>query len=90
MASFHHSIKSRRKGSAVAHSTYISNEDREDLIYTSYGNLPEWAEGSIRLFWRMANAHERANGAVYREHEIALPNELTRDQLIELALGPGE
>lgn len=85
MASFHHCIKSGRKGSAVAHSTYISNEDREDLIYTSYGNLPEWAEGSIRLFWRMANAHERANGAVYREHEIALPNELTRDQLIELA-----
>lgn len=85
MTCFHHCIKSGRRGSAVAHSTYISNGDREDLIYTSHGNLPEWAKGSIRLFWRMANAHERANGAVYREHEIALPNELTREQLIELA-----
>ncbi|WP_374499705.1 MobA/MobL family protein [Pseudoxanthomonas sp.] len=85
MASFHHCIKSGKRGSAVAHSTYISNEDRDDLIYTSQGNLPEWAKGSIRLFWRMANAHERANGAVYREHEIALPNELTREELIELA-----
>lgn len=85
MASFHHSIKSGRKGSAVAHATYISNGGREDLIYTSYGNLPEWAGDNPRLFWRMANTHERANGAVYREHEIALPNELTREQLIELA-----
>lgn len=85
MASFHHCIRSGRKGSAVTHSVYISNEGREDLIYTSHGNLPEWAEGNIRLFWRMANAHERANGAVYREHEIALPNELSREQLIDLA-----
>ena len=85
MASFHYCIKSGQKGSAVTHSTYISSGNREDLIYTSYGNLPEWAADDPRLFWRMANAHERANGAVYREHEIALPNELTREQLIDLA-----
>ena len=85
MACFHHSIKSGKKGSAVAHSVYISRGAREDLIYTSHRNLPEWAADSPKLFWRMANAHERANGAVYREHEIALPNELTREQLIEIA-----
>ena len=85
MACFHHSIKSGKKGSAVTHSTYISRDSREDLIYTSYGNLPEWAADDPKLFWRMANTYERANGAVYREHEIALPNELTRAQLIELA-----
>lgn len=28
----------------------------------------------------MGDKHERANGAVYREHEIALPDELTREQ----------
>ncbi|THD10817.1 plasmid mobilization protein, partial [Pseudofulvimonas gallinarii] len=33
----------------------------------------------------MADQHERANGAAYREHEVALPNELTVAQLIELA-----
>ena len=84
MSSFHHCIKSGRKGSAVAHSTYISDDRREDLIYTSHGNLPAWANDP-KHFWRMANAHERANGAVYREHEIALPNQLTRQQLIALA-----
>lgn len=85
MASFHHSIKSGKKGSAVTHARYISHDVREDLIYTSFGNLPEWAMGNPSLFWRMANKYERANGAVYREHEIALPNELTREQLIEIA-----
>ena len=85
MPCFHHSIKSGKKGSAVTHARYISHDVREDLIYTSYGNLPEWAKDNPMLFWRMANRHERANGAVYREHEIALPNELTREQLIEVA-----
>lgn len=85
MASFHHCIKSGKKGSAVAHSTYITNDGRGDLIYTSFGNLPEWAGGNPKRFWRMASGHERINGAVYREHEIALPNELTRAQLINLA-----
>ena len=84
MASFHHRIKSGKKGTAVGHSRYISNEHRDDLIYTSYGNLPSWANDPVH-FWRMANAHERANGAVYREHEIALPNELSNEQNIELA-----
>lgn len=35
----------------------------------------------------MADKHERANGAVCREHEIALPNELTVDPLITLKEG---
>ncbi len=85
MSCFHHSIKSGKKGSAVAHSTYISRNEREDLIHTSHGNLPDWAKDDPKVFWRMASMYERANGAVYREHEIALPNELTIDQLIVLA-----
>lgn len=89
MASIHHSIKSGKKGSARRHSTYIGREGthstREDLIHTGYGNLPGWAQGNPGYFWSMADRHERANGAAYREHEIALPNELTREQLIELA-----
>lgn len=85
MASFHHTIKSGKKGSAVTHARYISHGVREDLIYASFGNLPAWAMGNPALFWRMATRYERANGAVYREHEIALPNELTREQLIEMA-----
>lgn len=89
MASFHDRIKSGKKGNAHEHARYIERDgkysDREDLIHTGYGNLPEWAEGNPQYFWKMADKHERANGAVYREREIALPNELNREQLIVLA-----
>lgn len=89
MASFHHSIKSGKKGSAQRHAKYIerqgSHSARADLIHSSYGNMPDWAASNPNAFWYMADQHERANGAAYREHEIALPNELTVNQLIELA-----
>ena len=90
MASFHHSIKSGKKGTALEHASYIDRQGRyarrgEDLIHTGYGNMPAWAEGNPGMFWRMADANERANGAAYREHVIALPNELTVEQLVELA-----
>ena len=89
MASFHHRITSGKKGNAHEHARYIDRRgkysDREDLIHTGYGNLPDWAGGDPAYFWKMADSHERANGAVYREHEIALPNELNREQLIAFA-----
>jgi len=89
MASFHDCIKSGKKGNAHEHARYIARDgkysDRKDLIHAGYGNLPDWAEGNPQTFWRMGDKHERANGAVYREREIALPNELTREQLIVLA-----
>lgn len=89
MASIHHCIKSGKKGNARRHSRYIGREgshsNREDLIHTGYGNMPEWAKDNPAYFWSMADKHERANGAAYREHEVALPNELNTVQLIELA-----
>lgn len=89
MASFHHCIKSGKKGTACGHAAYIERRGRyktrgEDLIHSAYGNMPAWAANNPGLFWRMADKHERANGAAYREHEIALPNELHVDQLIAL------
>lgn len=89
MACFHHSIKSGKKGTARRHANYIdragTHSDCDDLIHTGYGNLPDWANDEPLYFWRMADCYERANGAAYREHEIALPNELTIEQLIELS-----
>lgn len=90
MASFHHRIKSGKKGYARNHAAYIERQGRyknrgEDLIHATHGNLPTWAGSDPNLFWKMADKHERINGAVYREHEIALPNELAEDQLIALA-----
>ena len=90
MATFHHRIKSGKKGTAAGHAAYIArtgkHSGREDLGYTGDGNLPTWAENDPSVFWKAADKHERANGAVYREHEIALPDELTRAQQKELAV----
>jgi hypothetical protein len=47
--------------------------------------MPAWAQENPRLFWNRGDKYERVNGAVYREHVIALPNELTRQQQAELA-----
>ena len=89
MSSYHHRIKSGKKGTAAGHAAYITRQGRhsslEDLIFTEHGNMPEWAKDNPMLFWKTGDRNERANGAVYREHEIALPNELTPEQQIELA-----
>src|SRR3546814_13021731 len=89
MAFLHLNIKSCKNGPARRHANYIdragTHSDCDDLIHTGYGNLPDWANDEPLYFWRMADCYERANGAAYREHEIALPNELTIEQLIELS-----
>ena len=86
MATFHLTIKSGKKGSAVDHSAYITragkhgkDEKAADLVATGSGNLPTWAT-EPKEFWQQADAHERQNGAVYREFELALPNELGVEQ----------
>lgn len=89
MASFHYRIRSGKKGSAKEHATYIERKgrysDREDLVHADCGNLPDWAEGDPLKFWKAADIYERANGAAYREHVIALPNELSVAQTCLLA-----
>jgi len=91
MASYHLSIKSGKRGKASSHAAYIAREGkhgraekREDLIATEHGNLPEWANGNPSLFWKMADEHERKNGAAYRELEVALPAELEPAQHLAL------
>ena len=89
MATFHCSVKSGKSGTGAAHADYIEREgkyaskEKDDLEFKESGNLPIWAETS-RDFWATADANERANGAVYREFEIALPRELTKEQRLEL------
>jgi len=89
MASFHHRIKSGTKGQALRHANYILRiglAGKDDLIASGAGNMPDWAQSDPRQFWRMADQHERRNGATYREHVIALPAELTSEQLLEAAM----
>ena len=47
--------------------------------------MPEWAEDDPRGYWAGADAHERANGRLYREVEFALPRELNAADRVELA-----
>lgn len=88
MATYHCSVKVGGKGRGAAHAAYISREGpygrREGLEHCEHGNLPAWAHADPLEFWRAADTHERANGAVYREIEVALPRELTPAQRREL------
>jgi len=83
-------IKSSRVEEAKQRYTLITGEgshaSRKDVIASGFGNMPHWAEDKPWLFWKTGDGHERANGAVYREHEIALPADLTSDQQIALAM----
>jgi hypothetical protein len=87
MASYHCSVKVGGKGKAGAHALYISREGKysgkaryEDLEATACGNMPPWAAHNSAHFWSAADEHERANGATYREIEVALPRELDAAQ----------
>jgi hypothetical protein len=99
MASYHCTVKAGSKGRAAKHSDYISRAGQyehdpakgqgkqsklEDLEHTTSKNMPAWAEHAPSIFWKAADEHERANGATYREIEIALPREMTPEQRIQL------
>ena len=72
---------------SAGHADYIAREGNfgkyEDLVHCESGNMPEWADNP-KEFWRAAEEFERANGRIYREIEVAIPNELTAKQQIEL------
>lgn len=91
MATYHCSIKHGSKGSgtsSAAKADYICREgkydDKPDLEHKESGNMPEWAQNDPRTFWQAADEHERANGRVYTEIEVALPREISPDQRQEL------
>lgn len=88
MAVYHLSVKTGSPGKGGPHAEYILREgeyaDREDFVASESGNMPAWAEHDPKIFWAAADAHERANGRVYSELEVALPRELTREQQISL------
>lgn len=86
------SIKVGNKGKALPHSKYILREDQyapknnklEKLESIGHGNMPAWAEHDPKIFWQMADLHERKNGSTYREHIISLPRELDESQRLRL------
>lgn len=59
------------------------NQEREDLVYKSYGNMPKWAS-TPKEFWTQAEKHRRVNGRGYREIKLALQEEFTLEENIAL------
>jgi hypothetical protein len=57
---------------------YAHMENREeDLAFTSYGNMPSWADNP-GMFWEEAEAHrDKPDGRAYREFRFALQEEFT-------------
>ena len=86
------SVGSRAGGqSAGAKDDYIEREgrydrDRSEVEHVEHGHLPGWAEEDPHAYWEAADAHERANGRLYREVEFALPTELNEKERREVAL----
>lgn len=83
MASYHCTVRVGGKGKAAAHAAYLARQGPycgrgryEDLEATAHGNMPAWAVHNPAHLWQAADEHERANGATYREIEVALPREL--------------
>lgn len=86
MAIFHLSFSNGKVGKGLAHFKYIMGEDRysykeNEVIYEKH-NMPPHV--SAEDFWHSADAYERANGRVYKEIRIALPNGFTKKENQEL------
>lgn len=92
MATAHLSVKVGKAGKGTPHAEYISRmgkyaqrlEQGEKLEHSESGNMPKWAQNNPLEFWKAADQYERKNGTIYREHEIALPRELSAEQRAEL------
>ena len=83
------SVGSRAVGPAK--DDYIEREgryssDRSEVEHTESGHMPEWAAEDPHAYWEAADAHERANGRLFREVEFALPTQLEEGKRREVAL----
>ena len=93
MAIFHLDVKTGTRGggqSASAKFDYLGREGRyskeaEELEYKESGNMPAWAEDDPGKYWQAADEHERVNGRLFQQVEVALPVELNERQRRDLA-----
>lgn len=87
------SLRNGKRGKGLTHFRYIFRLDEyasradklEKVDAKGFGNMPFWAKNNPQEFWLMADMHERQNGRVYKEHIVALPRELSKEQRIALS-----
>lgn len=91
VANYRLSMKIGKIGYAKPHAEYVLREGKyskghkkEDLQYKESGNMPNWALDNPVEFWETADYFEPVNGRTYREFEVALPNELSLEENIDL------
>lgn len=93
MAIYHLTAKTVSRGASVTaavRSDYIERcgryaSDHEEVLHKGHGNMPAWASDAPRNYWEAADAHERANGRLFKQLEFALPKELSPEQQTALA-----
>lgn len=96
MATYHLSCRPQQKNkyghrvNSLSHFQYITRSgrysDREDLVYSESGNVPDCKElsGDINRYWEAASECGRKNGRAYRDVTIALQEEFTQEENIAL------
>lgn len=92
MAIFHLSVKTGSKSngqSAKAKAQYILRvgryqKNKAEVMFSLSGNMPEWASQEPLRYWEAADTHERSNGRLYKEVDLAIPVELTLEQQREM------
>ena len=91
-STYHFSSQPVPKGkSAAAHYDYIARDGRyapeyfgqDDLRVEGYGNMPAWAK-SPEEFWSASDRFGKVNGRSYREINVALQNELSFEDNLQL------
>lgn len=87
MANYHLNMSYGKVGKTNAHFDYITASGKytgkeKELVYEEH-NMPDWVT-SAKEFWDLADKNERINGRTYREVRVSLPEELTKEENIEL------
>lgn len=87
MANYYLNMSYGKVGKTNAHFDYITASGKytgkeKELVYENH-NMPDWVT-SAKEFWNLADKNERINGRTYREVRISLPEELTKEENIEL------
>lgn len=85
MATYHCGIHLGYSGKTIPHLDYIKREGKykekdTDLLTSGFGHMPKWANNE-REFWEAIATKDVRS---YRELVLALPNELTQEEQLEL------
>lgn len=64
---------------------FSQHKSSEIIEFERHGNMPAWVKSRIGDFWKTADSYEREKGRMATTIVIALPNQISREQRIELS-----